>query len=102
MVKWLFLSVPWGCMRFVIVVFPDHTHLLFSLTLTVRGYLISIAYLLFSFVQKIGPKLNFHMRLLKTERGDLNFINWQSMYKTNCMPFIEHISVKYLVAFVLN
>ena len=28
MVEWLFLSVPWGCLRFVIVVFPDHTHLL--------------------------------------------------------------------------
>ena len=22
-------AVPWGCLRFVIVVFPDHTHLLF-------------------------------------------------------------------------
>ena len=29
MVKRLFLAVPWGCLRFVIVVFPDHTHLLF-------------------------------------------------------------------------
>ena len=27
----LFLAVPWGCLRFVIVVFPDHTHLLFSI-----------------------------------------------------------------------
>ena len=26
MVEWLFLAVPWGCLRFV--VFPDHTHLL--------------------------------------------------------------------------
>ena len=26
---WLFLAVPWGCLRFVIVVFPDHTHFLF-------------------------------------------------------------------------
>ena len=25
----LFLAVAWGCLRFVIVVFPDHTHLLF-------------------------------------------------------------------------
>ena len=25
MVEWLFLAVPWGCLRFVIVVFPDHT-----------------------------------------------------------------------------
>ena len=29
MVEWLFLAVPWGCRRFVIVVFPDHTNLLF-------------------------------------------------------------------------
>ena len=28
-VVWLFLAVPWVCMQFVIVVFPDHTHLLF-------------------------------------------------------------------------
>ena len=28
-VEWLFLAAPWGCLRFVIVVFPDHTHLLF-------------------------------------------------------------------------
>ena len=25
-VVWLFLAVPWACLRFVIVVFPDHTH----------------------------------------------------------------------------
>ena len=30
MVERLFLAVPRGCLRFVIVVFPDHTHLLFS------------------------------------------------------------------------
>ena len=29
MVKRLFLAVPRGCLRFVIVVFPDHTQLLF-------------------------------------------------------------------------
>ena len=28
MVEWLFLAVPWGCLQFMIVVFPDHTHLL--------------------------------------------------------------------------
>ena len=31
MVEWLFLAVPWGCLRFVIVVFPDNTHLLLLL-----------------------------------------------------------------------
>ena len=29
MIEQLFLAVPRGCLRFVIVVFPDHTHLLF-------------------------------------------------------------------------
>ena len=28
-VVWLFLAMPWACLQFVIVVFPDHTHLLF-------------------------------------------------------------------------
>ena len=31
MVERLFLAVPQGCLQFVIVVFPDHTHLLFSM-----------------------------------------------------------------------
>ena len=31
MVERLFLAVPRGCLQFVIVVFPDHTHLLFLL-----------------------------------------------------------------------
>ena len=31
MAERLFLEVPRSCLRFVIVVFPDHTHLLFLL-----------------------------------------------------------------------
>ena len=30
-VEWLFLAVPWCCLRFVIVVFPDHTPSLFQI-----------------------------------------------------------------------
>ena len=26
--EWLFLAVQWVCLQFVLVVFPDHTHLL--------------------------------------------------------------------------
>ena len=33
MVDRLFLAVLWGCLLFVIVVFPDHTHLLFMANL---------------------------------------------------------------------
>ena len=36
MVERLFLSVPLGCLQFVIAVFPDHTHLLF-LTMNCRA-----------------------------------------------------------------
>ena len=30
-VVWLFLTMPWVCLQFVIVVFSDHTHLLILL-----------------------------------------------------------------------
>ena len=36
MVECLFLAVPLGCLRFVIVIFPDHTHLLFLTLLDER------------------------------------------------------------------
>ena len=29
-VVWLLFAVPWVCLKFVIVVFPDYSHLLFS------------------------------------------------------------------------
>ena len=32
MVEWLFLAVSRGCLRFVIVVLPDHTHLIFFIS----------------------------------------------------------------------
>ena len=34
MVERFFLAVPWGCLRFVIVVFSDHTHLLYFIPYT--------------------------------------------------------------------
>ena len=33
-VVWLFLAVPWICLQFVIVIFPDHTHYLCSIKRT--------------------------------------------------------------------
>ena len=46
MVERLFLAVPWGCLQFVIVVFPDHTHLLFSITSTISESLNTVRHLL--------------------------------------------------------
>ena len=28
-VVWLFLALPWVCLQFVILIFPDHVHLVF-------------------------------------------------------------------------
>ena len=41
MVERLFLAVPQGCLRFVILVFPDHIHLLVFLVLklSVTGHI---------------------------------------------------------------
>ena len=45
MVERLFLTVPRGCLQFVIVVFPDHTHLLFLIdNLLVDLYYVSDIY----------------------------------------------------------
>ena len=35
---WLFIMVPWVCLQCVIVVFPDHSHLLFVFWLCCRIY----------------------------------------------------------------
>ena len=33
-IVWLFLAVPWVCLQFVIVVFPDYIHLLLVIHFT--------------------------------------------------------------------
>ena len=38
MVERLFLAVPRGCLRFVIVVFPDHTRLLFYMFYEIESF----------------------------------------------------------------
>ena len=42
MVERLFLAVPRGCLQFVIVVFPDHTHLLFLRYIRLESHLLVI------------------------------------------------------------
>ena len=44
MVVWLFLAVPWVCLRFVIVVFLDHNHLLFFIYKIPKGTIILILF----------------------------------------------------------
>ena len=42
MVERLFLTVPRGCLQFVIVVFPDHTHLLFLIVLNLEAAILFV------------------------------------------------------------
>ena len=43
MVERLFLAVPRGCLQFVIVVFPDHTHLLFFISICKLNIYVSLS-----------------------------------------------------------
>ena len=52
-VVWLFLTVPWVCLQFVVVVFPDHTHLLFLTNPDVNRKKTSIVLLFFLVIFKI-------------------------------------------------
>ena len=53
MVERLFLAVPRGCLQFVIVVFPDHSHLLFYCNdniLGLRNFRINVVYRLLGYL----------------------------------------------------
>ena len=54
MVERLFLPVPWGCLRFVIVVFPGHTHLLFLIILYAFAQML--------FRGRVKPVLSSHLK----------------------------------------
>ena len=47
MVERLFLAVPRGCLQFVIVVFPDHSHLLFFILTIPRRCFIYESFILY-------------------------------------------------------
>ena len=65
MVERLFLAVPRGCLQFVIVVFPDHTHLLFL-------HFISIL-----------AVLNFLQFVYKFEYISLTYLKQNAFFKIN-------------------
>ena len=68
MVERLFLAVPRGCLRFVFVVFPDHTHLLF---VTISSLPMS------SQVIKIGSIILSPSESLAIKSGPLNIADAQ-------------------------
>ena len=60
MVEWLFLAVAWGCLQFVIVVFPEHTHLLF-LTLFYKRFFSFPFFFKFTFSKNIFKYTIYHL-----------------------------------------
>ena len=81
MVEWLFLAVPWGGLRFVIVVFPDHTHLLyFCLTTGMHKNLFFMGVALLS----ISPAS--HGQLVKM----LTTLELHGIFGPNCIRVIKH------------
>ena len=73
MVERLFLTVPRGCLQFVIVVFPDHTHLLF-LTLHRSTYL-SNFFRRFVMLSVPSP-LNFSSRNTDKSEAIVSSLSW--------------------------
>ena len=59
MVERLFLAVPRGCLQFVIVVFPDHTHLLFLMHLNIFSRISLASHYMFKMAAMTGCYENF-------------------------------------------
>ena len=68
MVEWLFLAVSRGCLQFMIVVLPDHTHLLFLVSLsTIMSSSFRMAHIV-SCLQELLPFVNDNSLFIR---------NWQ-------------------------
>ena len=74
------LTVPWVGLQFVIVVFPDHTHLLFH-------YKPSSCYSLFQLANKVMPLSNCFERLFKT-------YPWKKSCKKTLVCLFSYFSTK--------
>ena len=71
MVERLFLAVSRGCLRFVIVVFPDHTHLLFLLSIRDTCCCLSARYVLHHIRASLSMPYSFNLerRILWSTRS---------------------------------
>ena len=58
MVERHILAVLWGCLRFVIVIFPDHTHLLFLVSFSGGAHAISHSYI-FLVIASVSAPLTY-------------------------------------------
>ena len=88
MVERLFLAVTWGCLQFVIVVFPDHTHLLFSnqTLVTIVGTIVRFEVRLiqtFHIINKLGQLWPFYQQLNSHVEKNQKYAKVPSHYRKN-------------------
>ena len=58
-VMWLFLTIPRVCLQFVIVLFPDHTHLLVFLSIINLFFYIFKSVLMDFFLLQVSSVVNY-------------------------------------------
>ena len=91
-VVWLFLTVPWVCLQFVIVVFPDHTDLLFFKTNYRLMQVKSIAECSKgSILQYFWPSLIYHLTL-RSLFSVFRVVVLHRFYCISCKPVWTHCS----------
>ena len=74
MVERLFLAMPQGCLQFVIVVFPDHTHLLFFTMLLILRLITTLSYSkMVRRICEITVALDFIFWLVHCSSEDVSF-----------------------------
>ena len=94
-VEWLFLAVPWGCLRFVIVVFPDHTHYFFlsmmNLACSRRGHWVRPPEKPESYYRALSNTGQFPLKILKLPSQHSIFLQilWY-LDKLNIVRIVSH------------
>ena len=85
-VVWLFLAMPWVCLRYVIVVYPDHTHYLLWILLGLTAHaenefslglfpLAKCSFFVHSTMRNapyVHPRLDSILKLCRTMSNELN------------------------------
>ena len=72
-VEWLFLAVPWGCLRFVIVVFPDHTHYFSNLSYVMGIFLLSCKeYEIPRKTRRVGVRCGYGSKFIGKKNKNIN------------------------------
>ena len=93
MVKRLFLEVPRGCLKFVIVVIPDHTHLLFFSVHGINTFTITLQETNLFMMTCTDPKLNLFLKYMQCIwiKSASFYFNRTVQIKLNCVRQLNSV-----------